>query len=144
MSWSLTIEIWILSKVSFHLRTNLKQLQQFLGLTSYFVTKWTWSCWKDQWWYFLQWTIDGPGNKTHHLYLNDVTLPEDTKLAKKIIAKATLYAIFDDILYYIGPTQKEDSMSCSATTDASKDFAGISWWTFSRSLLRNYVGFTKL
>ena len=43
------------------------------------------------------------------LYLKDGTLPQDTKLAKKIIAEATLYAIFDDILYYIGPTQKEIS-----------------------------------
>ena len=43
------------------------------------------------------------------LYLKDGTLPEDTKLAKKIIPEATLYAISDDILYYIGPTQKEIS-----------------------------------
>ena len=43
------------------------------------------------------------------LYLKDGTLPEDTKLAKKIIAEAALYAISDDILYYIGPTQKEIS-----------------------------------
>ena len=43
------------------------------------------------------------------LYLKDGTLLQDTKLAKKIIAEATLYAIFDDILYYIGPTQKETS-----------------------------------
>ena len=42
-------------------------------------------------------------------YLKDGTLLEDTKLAKKIIAEATLYAISDKILYYIGPTQKETS-----------------------------------
>ena len=40
------------------------------------------------------------------LYLKDGTYP---KLAKKIIAEATLYAISDNILYYIGPTQKETS-----------------------------------
>ena len=43
------------------------------------------------------------------LYLKDETLPEYTKLAIKIIPETTLYAIFDDILYYIGPTQKEMS-----------------------------------
>ena len=42
------------------------------------------------------------------MYLKDGTLPQDTKLAKKTIAEATLYAIFD-IFYYIGPTQKETS-----------------------------------
>ena len=40
------------------------------------------------------------------MYLKD---PEDTKLAKKIKAEAAVYAISDDILYYVGPTQIETS-----------------------------------
>ena len=43
------------------------------------------------------------------LYLQDGNLPDDNTLAKKIVADATLYAIFNDILYYVGPTQKETS-----------------------------------
>ena len=34
---------------------------------------------------------------------------DDNKLAKKIVAEATLYAIFNDILYCAGPMQKETS-----------------------------------
>ena len=41
--------------------------------------------------------------------MKDGTLPNDTKLATKIIAEATLHAISDDILYYIGLTQKDTS-----------------------------------
>ena len=43
------------------------------------------------------------------LYLQDGTLPDDNKVAKKIVAKATLYATFNDTLYYVGSTQKETS-----------------------------------
>ena len=43
------------------------------------------------------------------LYLKDGTLPEDTKVAKKIRAEAAMYAIYNDILYYVGPTQTETS-----------------------------------
>ena len=43
------------------------------------------------------------------LYLKDGTLPEDTKLAKKIQAKAAMYAIYNDILYHVGPIQTETS-----------------------------------
>ena len=43
------------------------------------------------------------------MYLKDGTLPEDIKLASKIVAKATLYAIYNGILYYVGPTQTETS-----------------------------------
>ena len=40
------------------------------------------------------------------LYLKDGTLSED---AKKIAAESALHAIFDDILYYVGPKQTETS-----------------------------------
>ena len=43
------------------------------------------------------------------MYLKDGTLPEDVKLAKKLVTEATLYAIHNDILYYVGPTQTETS-----------------------------------
>ena len=43
------------------------------------------------------------------LYLKDGTLSEDAKIAKKIVAESALYAIFDDILYYVGPKQTETS-----------------------------------
>ena len=43
------------------------------------------------------------------MYLKDGTLPEDIKLASKIVAEATLYAIYNGILYYVGPTQTETS-----------------------------------
>ena len=43
------------------------------------------------------------------IYLKDGTLPEDVKLAKKMVAEATLYAIHNDILYYVGPRQTETS-----------------------------------
>ena len=43
------------------------------------------------------------------LYLKDGTLPEDTKVAKKIRAEAAMYAICNDILYYVGSTQTETS-----------------------------------
>ena len=43
------------------------------------------------------------------LYLKEGMLPDDDKLAKKTVAEATLYTIFNDILYYIGPTQTETS-----------------------------------
>ena len=40
------------------------------------------------------------------MYLKDGTLPEDVK---KMVAEATLYAIHNDILYYVGPKQTETS-----------------------------------
>ena len=43
------------------------------------------------------------------LYLKDGTLTEDVKLAKKLVTEATLYAIHNDILYYVGPTQTQTS-----------------------------------
>ena len=43
------------------------------------------------------------------MYLKDGTLPEDIKLASKIVAEATLYAIYNGILYYVGPTKTETS-----------------------------------
>ena len=43
------------------------------------------------------------------LYLKDGQLPEDTNLAKKVVAEATLYTISNDILYFVGPTQTETS-----------------------------------
>ena len=44
-------------------------------------------------------------------FLKDGILPEDTKLAKKIQAKAAMYAIYNDILYYVGPTQTRTSQA---------------------------------
>ena len=43
------------------------------------------------------------------LYLEDGTLSEDAKLAKKIVAESAQYAIYDNILYYVGPKQTETS-----------------------------------
>lgn len=43
------------------------------------------------------------------MYLKDGTLPGDPKLARKIVAEATLYTLFNDVLYYVGPTQAETS-----------------------------------
>jgi len=43
------------------------------------------------------------------LCLKNKTLQEDTKLAHKIVAEATLYTLFNDILYYVGPTQTKTS-----------------------------------
>ena len=43
------------------------------------------------------------------LYLKDGTLSEDAKLAKKIVAESAQYAIYDNILYYVGPKQTETS-----------------------------------
>ena len=42
-------------------------------------------------------------------YLKDGTLPEDVQLAKKTVAETSLYTIFNDRLYYVGPAQTETS-----------------------------------
>ena len=43
------------------------------------------------------------------LYSKDGTLSEDAKLAKKIVVESAQYAIYDNILYYVGPKQTETS-----------------------------------
>ena len=42
-------------------------------------------------------------------YLKEEVLPEDTKLAKKVVTESVMYAIVNDILYYVGPKQMETS-----------------------------------
>jgi len=41
------------------------------------------------------------------LYLKDGTLPEDVKLAKKVMVQSTVYTICNDVLYYVGSKQME-------------------------------------
>ena len=41
------------------------------------------------------------------LYLKDGTLPEDVKLAKKVVVESTVYTICNDVLYYVGSKQME-------------------------------------
>ena len=67
------------------------------------------------------------------LYLQDGTLPDDNKLVKKVVTEATLYAIFNDILYYVGPTQKETSSVVIVTEDHTE----LPWQTFIRSLFKS-------
>ena len=43
------------------------------------------------------------------LYLRDGTLPGDATLAKKIVAESTLYALCNNVLYFVGPKQTEIS-----------------------------------
>ena len=61
-------------------------------------------------------------------YLRNETLPEDTKLAKKVVAESSLHAVLNDTyIYFAGPKQTElRIMSCGATADASEDNAGVS------------------
>ena len=66
------------------------------------------------------------------VYLKDGMLPEDVKLAKKLVTEATLYAIHNDILYYVGPTQTETSR----VVVPQQLHQDIIQWTFSRSLFR--------
>ena len=45
------------------------------------------------------------------LYLKEgILLPEDTKLAKKVVTESIMYAIVNDILYYVGPKQRPQEL----------------------------------
>ena len=43
-------------------------------------------------------------------YLKNGVLPEDGKVAKKVVTESILYAICNDILYYVGPKQRSQEL----------------------------------